>query len=125
MLRPLLSVLIAVLAVACRSAEERPPLRAEPPGTMLPLPEPRALPASMSGASRGQGALVEVAAFEHQVTGVTVSEEGRIFVCFPRWTEDVAVSVAEVRDGELRPYPDNDWNAWRNLYALDMSAQRT
>jgi sugar lactone lactonase YvrE len=90
---------------------------------MLPLPEPRALPASMSGASRGQGALVEVAAFEHQVTGVTVSEEGRIFVCFPRWTEDVAVSVAEVRDGELRPYPDNDWNAWRNLYALDMSAE--
>ncbi|QOY93006.1 hypothetical protein IM543_15605 [Massilia sp. UMI-21] len=57
----------------------------------------------------------QVAAFEHQVTGVSVSEDGRIFVNFPRWTEDSAVSVAELgRDGALRPYPDHDWNAWRN-----------
>lgn len=58
--------------------------------------------------------LTEVATFEHQVTGVTVSEDGRIFVNFPRWTEDVPVSVAEVVDGEARPYPDEDWNSWRN-----------
>ncbi|MGI4843335.1 MAG: L-dopachrome tautomerase-related protein [Janthinobacterium lividum] len=57
----------------------------------------------------------QVAAFEHQVTGVSVSEDDRIFVNFPRWTEDSAVSVAEVgRDGALRPYPDEQWNAWRN-----------
>lgn len=56
-----------------------------------------------------------VAEFEHQVTGVTVSEQGRIFVNFPRWTEDAPVSVAEVTgDGGLRPYPDEEWNAWRN-----------
>ena len=45
--------------------------------------------------------LVEVASFEHQVTGVTVSEDGRIFVNFPRWTEDIAVSVAELAAGRL------------------------
>lgn len=55
-----------------------------------------------------------VAEFGHQVTGVTVAGDGRIFVNFPRWTEDTEVSVAELKDGQLRPYPDEAWNAWRN-----------
>ena len=55
-----------------------------------------------------------VARFDHQVTGVAVSETGRVFVNFPRWTEDSPVSVAELVDGKLRPYPDARWNAWRN-----------
>ena len=56
-----------------------------------------------------------VARFEHQVTGVTVSEDNRIFVNFPRWTEDTAVSVAELlADGSVKPYPSEEWNAWRN-----------
>jgi sugar lactone lactonase YvrE len=60
--------------------------------------------------------LQQVAQFEHQVTGVTVSERGRVFVNCPRWTEDSPVSVAEVmKDGSLRPYPDEQWNAWRNV----------
>ena len=60
--------------------------------------------------------LQEVAKFDHQVTGVTVSEDGRIFVNFPRWSEDVAVSVAEVmKDGSIKAYPNDEWNAWRNL----------
>src|SRR5215204_597208 len=60
--------------------------------------------------------LTQVTTFEHQVTGVTVAEDGRIFVNFPRWTEDAPVSVAEVtRDGGIRPYPDEAWNAWRNV----------
>lgn len=62
-----------------------------------------------------QWTIEQVAAFEHQVTGVSVSEDKRIFVNFPRWTEDSAVSVAELLpDGGLRPYPDDEWNAWRN-----------
>jgi len=55
-----------------------------------------------------------VQAFEHQVTGISVSEDKRIFVNFPRWTEDSAVSVAELVDGGVKPYPDQEWNAWRN-----------
>jgi sugar lactone lactonase YvrE len=60
--------------------------------------------------------LEQVATFDHQVTGVTVAEDGRVFVNFPRWTEDVTVSVAEVmKDGTIKPYPNDEWNIWRNL----------
>jgi sugar lactone lactonase YvrE len=66
-----------------------------------------------------------VAQFAHQVTGVTVTEGGRIFVNFPRWTEDSPVSVAEVmKDGTLRPYPDGRWNAWRNVRADELDPAR-
>jgi sugar lactone lactonase YvrE len=64
----------------------------------------------------GTATLEPVAQFAHQVTGVSVSERGRIFVNFPRWTEDAPVSVAEVLPGgALRPYPNPEWNAWRNV----------
>jgi len=66
--------------------------------------------------------LRKVASFDHQVTGVTVSETGRIFVNFPRWTEDVPVSVAEVqRDGSIKPYPDAAWNEWRNARMAELT----
>ena len=67
--------------------------------------------------------LEQVAEFDHQVTGISVSEDGRIFVNFPRWTEDTAVSVAELRDGKLRPYPDEEWNRWRNAKMAEVSAE--
>lgn len=67
--------------------------------------------------------LVKVADFEHQVTGVTVAEDGRFFVNFPRWTEDAPVSVAELlRDGSIDPYPNKEWNAWRNARKDELSA---
>nr|WP_314629508.1 L-dopachrome tautomerase-related protein [uncultured Noviherbaspirillum sp.] len=76
-------------------------------------------PASQPAAS---ARLQQVAVFEHQVTGVTVSRDGRIFVNFPRWTEDAPVSVAEVAsDGSIRPYPDQNWNAWRNAKRDEMN----
>ena len=64
----------------------------------------------------------KVMSFEHQVTGVTVSKDGRMFVNFPRWTEDTAVSLAEVKDGKLVPFPDAEWNAWRNAKKDEVSA---
>jgi sugar lactone lactonase YvrE len=65
--------------------------------------------------------LEEAASFPHQVTGVAATPEGRVFVNFPRWTEDAPVSVAEVaKDGSLKPYPDDGWNAWRNAEATKM-----
>jgi sugar lactone lactonase YvrE len=39
-------------------------------------------------------------------TGVTVSDNGRIFVNFPKWGDDVAYTVAEVKDGKTVPYPE-------------------
>ncbi len=75
-------------------------------------------PAPQSAASVD---LRQVASFDHQVTGVAVTPDGRIFVNFPRWTEDTEVSVAEVRDGRLVPFPDADWNAWRNARKDELS----
>jgi sugar lactone lactonase YvrE len=79
-------------------------------------------PAQAQSAPPAQG-FEQVAAFDHQVTGVAVSQDGRVFVNFPRWTEDSPVSVAEVmRDGSIRPYPDERWNAWRNTSKDELSA---
>lgn len=72
---------------------------------------------------QGHFRLQQVAAFDHQVTGVTVAHDGRIFVNFPRWTEDAPVSVAEIaRDGQIRPYPNDEWNSWRNVKKNQISA---
>ncbi len=58
-------------------------------------------------------ALVEVARSEQLWTGVAVSEDGRVFVNYPRWSDDVPVSVGEiVASGEVVPFPDERWNAW-------------
>ncbi len=59
--------------------------------------------------------LQQVAKFDEQVTGVTVTENGRIFENFPRWSEDDAISVAEVLPGgRIKAYPNEEWNSWRN-----------
>lgn len=56
--------------------------------------------------------LEEVASFpSQQVTGVTVSAKGRVFVNFPFWSDDHTTSVAEIVDGKPVPYPDAAWNA--------------
>ncbi len=78
--------------------------------------------ATMAGAAafaqRAAGPLTQVAQFDHQVTGVAVTQDGRRFVNFPRWTDDAPISVAEVMtNGSLRPYPDGKWNEWRNARA--------
>jgi len=68
------------------------------------------------------GPLKQVAQFDHQVTGVSVTADGRRFVNFPRWTDDAPISVAEVmKDGSLRAYPDAEWNSWRNAAASQLS----
>ncbi|MDO6803092.1 L-dopachrome tautomerase-related protein [Wenyingzhuangia sp. 1_MG-2023] len=55
-----------------------------------------------------------VAAFhQQQVTGVSVSSNGRIFANFPRWREGVKNSVVEVSEnGKSASYPNEKWNSW-------------
>ncbi|GEM_PF-1579529 len=68
--------------------------------------EPRTLPAEQR-----LGQLEPVAYFDGAMpTGVSVSHQGRIFVNFPRWGDDVDFTVAEIRGGQPVPYPDLDTN---------------
>ena len=81
-----------------------------------------ALALTAAAAAHAEPTLTPVARFDHQVTGVAVTADGRRFVNFPRWTEDAPVSVAEVmRDGSLRSYPNARWNEWRNARANELS----
>ncbi len=57
------------------------------------------------------GELEPVAYFHGaMLTGASVSHEGRIFVNFPKWGDDVKFTVAEIRDGEAVAYPDEAFN---------------
>ena len=77
--------------------------------------------ASVAYAQSRSAALTQIADFDHEATGVAVTEDGRRFVNFPRWTDDAPVSVAEVLpNGTIRAYPDVKWNSWRNAKADEM-----
>jgi sugar lactone lactonase YvrE len=58
-------------------------------------------------------------------TGVTVSHSGRIFVNFPKWGDDVAFTVSEIRDNKTVPYPDEIMNQTKSndLAAAFVSVQ--
>lgn len=78
-----------------------------------------AVAAAMPAIAEAAPVLELVANFGHQVTGVGANPDGRIFVNFPRWEEDVAISVAELSgDGMLTAFPNAEWNAWRNAKPL-------
>jgi sugar lactone lactonase YvrE len=48
-----------------------------------------------------------------QLTGVTVSKRGRLFVNYPRWSDVYLNAVVEVMpDGSTEPFPDEAWNRW-------------
>jgi len=57
------------------------------------------------------GRLEPVAYFNDAMpTGVTVSQQGRIFVNFPRWGDEVSFTVSEIHDGEAVAYPNEAIN---------------
>ncbi len=85
------SFLLAATALAMASCAH------QPPGSSQGSPSP---------------ALELVASSPRQWTGIAVSQKGRIFVNFPRWSEDVPVSVGELKNGEVVPYPNATWNTW-------------
>jgi hypothetical protein len=57
------------------------------------------------------GLLEPVAYFnEAMPTGVTVSQQGRIFINIPKWGDDVSFTVTEIREGSTVPYPNEALN---------------
>jgi sugar lactone lactonase YvrE len=57
--------------------------------------------------------LLEVAQSDDLWTGIALSEKGRIFINYPRWSPGIPFSVGEITGtGEAKPYPDKAWNSW-------------
>jgi sugar lactone lactonase YvrE len=72
------------------------------------------------------GTLEAVAYFDGPMpTGVTVSHQGRVFVNFPKWGDDVEFTVAEIVQGKAVPYPDQTFTQTQsdNLAAALVSVQ--
>lgn len=61
-----------------------------------------------------KGEIINVAEFNgQQVTGVSLSSEGRVFANFPRWRKGVNNSVIEIAaNDEIIAYPNSKWNSW-------------
>ena len=59
-------------------------------------------------------AITEVESFKgQQVTGVTSTDKGRLFVNFPRWRKGVNNSVVEIiPNSDPESYPNESWNSW-------------
>jgi len=48
-----------------------------------------------------------------QVTGLSISDQGRMFANFPRWRKGVENSVVEIdKNGVSNAFPDKNWNSW-------------
>lgn len=92
----LLALLVLLLPLAaCDEVEVVEPIPDNPPGELA------------------EG-LEEVASFpETQITGVAVSEDGRLFVNAPYWPGQASTRVMEVMgDGSTQLYPSEAWHGW-------------
>ncbi len=56
----------------------------------------------------------EVTSFKgQQVTGLSITHQGRIFANFPRWRKSVVNSVIEIdKNGIPNAFPNENWNSW-------------
>jgi sugar lactone lactonase YvrE len=80
-------------------------------GLLLVLLCAATCPAQELAKERVVGSLEVIATFDGPMpTGVTVANNGRIFVNFPRWGDKVEYTVAEVKNGRTVPYPNPEIN---------------
>ena len=100
----LILALMGVIVSGCRPLRPLRPARG---------PEPPQPPPARTPYVKPEVELVEVASSERLWTGVAVSKKGRIFVNYPRWSDDVTFSVGEINaTGGAVPFPDEEWNTW-------------
>ena len=68
--------------------------------------------------TKDQASLEEVASSPDQWTGVTASQENRIFLNYPNWSAASIPSVVELgSNNQLTPYPNETWNTWDSTLA--------
>jgi len=80
-------------------------------------------PAEAAGdlpAERSLGTLEKVALIDGDMpTGITVSGDGRIFICIPRWEKGIKTTVAELVDGVPVAYPSKPLQDYRSRQDSD------
>ncbi len=66
--------------------------------------------------SASKGALLSVVGTtKRQWSGVAVAKDRRVFVNFPRWSDNVPSSVVQLlQDSSMLVYPDKGWNEWKD-----------
>lgn len=95
--------ILAVLVPACRSIPDTAEASNDP--------DPPSTRDRSSPREQTTGTLEVVATFETlEPGGIAVSASGRIFVSFPRYDSGVPYTVAEIVDGQPKPYPDRPTN---------------
>ncbi len=73
---------------------------------------------SLTAQSKSAPTLETVATFgKHQPIGLGVSAENRLFVTFPKNSNNYDYGLAEIVRGQRRPYPNAEWNQWDSLKA--------
>jgi len=104
--------LAALIGAGCQS--DRPAIKQiynPAPANVLNANLTQTTPAEAIGLPQ-TGALEIVAMFEQgpMPTGVAVSDNGRMFVNFPRWGDPVEFTVGEIVNGQVKPYPNLEYN---------------
>jgi sugar lactone lactonase YvrE len=65
---------------------------------------------------RSVGDLEQVALLDGDMpTGITVSPDGRIFICIPRWERGIETTVAEIVDGSPVAFPSEEMQDFASL----------
>ena len=58
--------------------------------------------------------ITQVFSTKKQLTGIAISQEGRMFINFPLWYRPYKYAVVEInKNGKLEPYPDKNRTKWK------------
>jgi sugar lactone lactonase YvrE len=106
-MHPIINILLLVASVVIPAAI----LTCAQACSSTPMPKGCKTDKKEIPAAKSFGKIESVACFYGPMpTGVTVSQDGRIFVNFPRWGDKVDFTVAEIKDGDTVAYPNPEIN---------------
>ncbi|MEL6178480.1 MAG: L-dopachrome tautomerase-related protein [Myxococcota bacterium] len=103
-------VMAVWMMASCSATPEiiETPSRPTPP----PVPEPSSDHAATPSTFAWSAPTI-VAESDRRWTGLAVADDGRLIVNYPRWSDDVPISVAVLdAQGKPTPFPNADWNRW-------------
>ena len=80
---------------------------------LLALAAPAAHAGPMAVPTQGQlPALVPIATSSLVFNGVTTTDDGRVFISYPRQDPAMGIEVGHLVQGQPQPFPNTAWNSW-------------